>query len=81
MREGRSDLVLVIPEGFAERFQGSRVAEVRIVADGSDQGADRAADRLHRLIESHGQSIAQRRLIVRGGFEELTWRLVGSGRR
>ena len=71
VREGRSDFVLVIPEHFAERFTQAKTAEVQIVVDSSDPGAERAAGRLRRLIRLYGQQIQQQRLIARGVSPEV----------
>lgn len=71
VREGRSDFVLVIPEHFAERFAQAKTAEVQIVVDSSDPGAERAAGRLRRLIRLYGQQIQQQRLIARGVSPEV----------
>lgn len=71
VREGRFDFVLVIPEHFAERFVQAKTAEVQIVVDSSDPGAERAAGRLRRLIRLYGQQIQQQRLIARGVSPEV----------
>lgn len=71
VREGRSDLVLVVPEHFADRFAEAKTAEVQIVVDSSDLGAERAAGRLRSLIRAYGQQIQQQRLIARGVSPEV----------
>ena len=69
--EGVAELVLVVPDDFAEKFARSKTAAVEIVVDGSEEDAERAAGRLRSLIAAYSQGIASRRLIVRGVSPEV----------
>ena len=71
VREGAAELVLVVPDDFAENFARSKTAGVEIVVDGSEEDAERAAGRLRSLIAAYSQGIASRRLIVRGVSPEV----------
>ncbi|MDE0110406.1 MAG: ABC transporter permease [Bryobacterales bacterium] len=71
VRNGDVDFVLVIPEDFAERFAGSRTAEVEIILEGMDRSLDRAVGRVRDLVRGYGRGIADQRLIVRGISPEV----------
>ena len=71
VRSGDRDFVLVVPEEFGTRFEEARTAELEIVVDSSDRGADRAADRLRSLLRSYGAKVSTQRLIARGVSPEV----------
>ena len=71
VRGGERDFVLVVPEEFGTRFEEARTAELEIVVDSSDRGADRASDRLRSLLRSYGAQVSTQRLIARGVSPEV----------
>ena len=71
VRSGERDFVLVVPEEFGTRFEEARTADLEIVVDSSDRGADRAADRLRSLLRAYGAQISTQRLIARGISPEV----------
>lgn len=71
VRNGDVDFALVIPEDFAERFAGSKTAEVEIIVEGMDRSLDRSVSRVRDLIRGYGRAIADQRLIVRGISPEV----------
>ena len=66
VREGDLDAVLMIPEGFAERFSQGRPARVQLVNDRSRQSARTAVRRTERLLEAYSGQIGSLRLVLRG---------------
>src|SRR4051812_39562016 len=66
VRDKKVDVVLIIPKNFAERFSGSRPAQVRIVSDSSNSTAEPAAQRVRHLVAAYSSQIASLRLIARG---------------
>src|SRR5690606_2092330 len=66
VREQAFDVVLVIPEDYAEAWRGSRPATVEIVRDASRQDSGIPAQRLERLLEAYSQQVGALRLVARG---------------
>jgi sodium transport system permease protein len=66
VRDKRVDVVLIIPRNYAERFNGSRPAQVRLVSDGSNNTAQPAVQRVRQLLAAYSGQIASLRLIARG---------------
>lgn len=66
VRDRVEEVVVVIPDDFAERFSESRPALVRIVGDASDNTARPKVERVRRLIASYSAQIGSLRLIGRG---------------
>lgn len=66
VREREADLVLRIPEDYAERFAEGRPAELVLIADSSRAAASAKARRVSGLLERYGQEVAALRLISRG---------------
>ncbi len=60
------DLVLRIPDDYAERFQEGRPAEVEVIADSSRTAAGAKASRISALVAAYGREVAALRLIARG---------------
>lgn len=66
LREGKFDVVLVIPPEYSEDFESGSPASIRIYQDQSEQRAGIAASRLRGLLRNYNAQIAAMRLIARG---------------
>ena len=66
VRDGDEDVVLVIPEDFAERFRESRAAPVSLVSDGSRDSATPQVRRVRDLLLRYSSEIAALRLVAHG---------------
>lgn len=64
--DGSLDVVLVIPEDYAETFHAARPARLRLILDGSRNGSQTPVMRLKRVLEAYSGQIAVQRLILRG---------------
>lgn len=66
VRDGDLDLVLVIPDDYAENFTAGMPASVQLVRDLSDQGADVVGERAEQLLQRYSSTIGSLRLLARG---------------
>lgn len=66
VREGDLDVVLIIPEGFADAFSEARPARVQLVHDRSRRSAATNVRRARSLLEGYSRQIGSLRLRVRG---------------
>lgn len=66
VREGKLDVVLVIPERYPEDFSAGRPARVDVLVDLSRNKARTPLRRTRLLLEAFGGSIAGQRLLARG---------------
>jgi len=66
VRAGDADLVLVIPERYAERLQQGQPAPLDLVWDSSNNQVAKYAARAHNLLEAYGRQLAAVRLQARG---------------
>jgi sodium transport system permease protein len=66
VRDQTVELVVIIPKTFGERFNQSRPAPLRIVADSSRNDARPTVERVRRLLQQYGAEIGSLRLITRG---------------
>jgi len=66
VRRGLSQVVLIVPAAYAERFSAGLPAPLLLVADSSDAQTRKIADRARMLLANYGSGIAQLRLQVRG---------------
>ena len=66
VRDGDFDLVLVIPDDFADDFAQARTATVELVRDGSRKEAAPAVRQVRSLVRAYGRMIGALRLIARG---------------
>ena len=66
VRTRSETVVVVIADDFAEDFNASRPAQVRIVADGSSQDARPKLQRVRQLFQRYSNEIGSLRLIARG---------------
>lgn len=64
--DGGEQVVVAIPATFGEQFTGGRPARVLVYADGSNNKADRRADRVRGALAGYSGSIAALRLQARG---------------
>ncbi len=66
VRDRETDLVLRIPDDYAEQFAEGRPAEVELIADSSRATGSVKMRRVTGLLEAYGQEVAALRLISRG---------------
>lgn len=66
IQSGDIEVMLEIPDDYAEKFTASEPATVYLHSDNSMDKSDAAADRLRTLIRNYGGSIGSLRLVVRG---------------
>jgi sodium transport system permease protein len=66
VRDGRADVALVLPDGFAEAFAAGRGARVEVLADTSRNKARPAVQRLLRLLHAYSGQLGGLRLLARG---------------
>ncbi|MGQ0604212.1 MAG: ABC transporter permease [Anaerolineales bacterium] len=66
VRNGDVEVVLIIPESFAEDFTAGQPAELELVEDSSRQAASITVNRVRNLLNSYGRQIAALRLVARG---------------
>lgn len=66
VRGGDVDVVLVIPEDYAERFSNGRPASVELILDDSAQSAAVAVGRTSELLDRFNNQIVVQRLLARG---------------
>ena len=66
VRAGDADVVLVIPDTFADDFSAGRPATVRLVVDDSRQAAGVTVNRTRNLLTSYSNQIGVLRLLARG---------------
>jgi sodium transport system permease protein len=66
VRNKTVDVVVIIPRTFAERFNASKPAQVRIVSDSSNTTGQPAVLRVRQLVAAYSAQIGSLRLITRG---------------
>jgi sodium transport system permease protein len=66
VREGDLDLVLIIPEGYAQAMQQGEPAPLQVVMDSSRQSTLRSTQRLKELLSSYSRMIGILKLQARG---------------
>jgi sodium transport system permease protein len=66
VRDKTADVVVIIPRTFAERFNASKPAQVRIVSDSSNTTAQPTVQRVRQLVAAYSAQIGSLRLITRG---------------
>lgn len=66
VREGSQQVVLVIPEAYAEEFRAGIPATLRLVVDESNRKAQTNIRRAHNLLQSYGATLGRLRLLARG---------------
>jgi sodium transport system permease protein len=66
VRDGREQVVLIIPAEYAARFRAALPAPLLLVADSADSQARKVADRARQVLNAYGGGIAQLRLQIRG---------------
>lgn len=69
---GDVDVVLVIPDDFAEAFAEGRPSPVQIIRDESNQGASVPVSRTENLVRQYSGRLASLRLLARGINPSLT---------
>lgn len=71
VKGGEVNVVLVIPEEYAEDFSSSKSATVRLVIDSSRQSAQVDVNRIQGLLDQYSSYLGSLRLIVRGVSPEV----------
>jgi len=69
---GASDVVLVIPATYRDRYQAGAPADLILYRDDRRESSTDAARSIARRIQAHAGDVAQARLIARGVAPELT---------
>jgi sodium transport system permease protein len=65
VRNGDTNIVLVIPEDYGENFTQGRPAEVKVIIDSSRQSALSDIQRTSELLENYSEMIGSLRLMTR----------------
>lgn len=73
---GDVDVVLVIPETYAEAFEEGRPATVEVMRDESNDGAGVLVNRTEALLRQYSQRTASLRLLARGVSPAMTQAVV-----
>ena len=71
VRAGDLDAVLEVPEDYAERFQASERASLRLIHEGARSESAPTVARVRRLVEAYSRDTAGLRLLARGMSSEL----------
>ena len=71
VKGGDVNVVLVIPEEYAEDFSSSKSAAVQLVMDSSRQSAQADLNRIQNLLGGYSDHLSRLRLIVRGVSPEV----------
>ncbi len=66
VKAGTHDVVVVIPETFAERFADGVPARVEVISDQANTTADREARRVRSALAAYNRELATLRLSARG---------------
>jgi len=66
VESGETDLVLVIPEAYADRLAAGQPAPLELVWDSSNNQVARHASRANSLLNAYGRQLAALRLQARG---------------
>lgn len=71
VRKRDADVVLRIPEGFAESWREGESAKLELVLDSSQQKARASVTRLKSALQSYAELTASQRLLLRGVSPEV----------
>ena len=66
VKAGSHDVVVLIPEGFAEQLRDGTPATVEVFADQANRQAERDARRARNALNAYSQELAAMRLLARG---------------
>ena len=66
LRDDRELVVLFVPEDFGERFRSGQPARIMLYSDGSNNTADKHADRVRGVLGEYSSTIGTQRLLARG---------------
>ncbi len=80
VREQEVDLVLRIPDTYAEAWRKGEPAQVELVHDKSQRDAGGPVARLRTMLEAYGQQTATMRVVARGLSPTMTRPLVVASR-
>ena len=71
VRDGKLDVVLIIPEDYGERFRSGQSARVELVVDNSRSSARHNISRSKKMLQAWSSQLATLRLLARGVSPEL----------
>lgn len=66
VRTRREDVIVIIAKDFVEKFNASKPAKVRLVADSSSQSTRPKLQRIRGLFQRYGAEVGSLRLMARG---------------
>ena len=66
VKNGKANVVLVIPKNYAAEFRAGEPAALQLVMDQSKQAAQKDVGRARQLLQGYSREIAALRLLVRG---------------
>jgi sodium transport system permease protein len=66
VRAGEIDLVLIVPENYAQQLSRGQPAPLELVWDSSNNQVSKYASRAHALLQAYGRQLAALRLQARG---------------
>jgi sodium transport system permease protein len=66
VKDGREELVLIVPPGFGKRFRAGDPAVVRLVTDSADSSTAKSIQRARALLADYSRTIGVMRLQARG---------------
>ena len=69
--EGKADVVLIIPERYAEDFRRGIPAKLEVLKDASRNSARTSHDKLETLLRTYAGSVGTQRLLLRGVSPQL----------
>lgn len=74
--DGTLDVVLVIPEDYAEHFSSARPARVQLILDASRNASQTPVRRLQDVLNAYAGQVAAQRLLLRGVSPQVVQPLV-----
>ncbi len=66
VRSQQIGAVLIVDDGYADRFSSSRPAEVALLYNSTRPESDRHADHVRSILADYGRGVADTRLVLRG---------------
>ncbi|MGB5347499.1 MAG: ABC transporter permease [Woeseia sp.] len=66
VKDGRHDVVVVVPPTFAEQLAAGTPALIEVISDQANTTAEREARRATRALSAYGRELAAMRLMLRG---------------
>lgn len=66
VREGKADIVLLVPKSYVQSFDSGAPAALQLVVDQSKQASRKNAGRARELLQAYAREISALRLLARG---------------